>query len=265
MPIITVNLARMKNETHAQFHENVNSLVEATIATAIEEPTTESTAMLFGMKELYILYNAAFKNELESLSVIIKSELTQKISEQDQVRDEVFRGLSQTVKAYRNHFDPTLRVAANKLWEVFLHYGDIAKKTLDAQTAAVNDILREFDERPELHLALKELQLLEWKDKLEEENKIFHKLMLERYGETVGRTTLRMKNTRVETDKYYRALVAALENYILIGNNTPEFNKFVADLNNIIKRFKDLMAQEFGRKNAKAKKPDPVIDIPAKK
>jgi len=249
--IINIKLSRMKNEIHVQFHENINSLAE--IAAKLVDESGETKKIPFGIKSLYKLYNEAFKNELASLSVIVRSEITQKISEQDQIRDEVFRGFSQTVKAYRNHFDAKMRVAANLLWKVFLHYGDISRKSLDAQTAAVNDILREF-ERKDLSEAIKTLQLSEWKNKLKEENDIFHTLMIERYTETIGGTTLRMKNTRTETDKYYRALITEIENYALIGINTPEFNKFIVDINSVVKRFKDILAQEFGRKNAKAAK-----------
>jgi len=227
----------MKNETHVQFHESVITAIE----TVIPE--------LLGIASFFPLYRSAFDKELETLLVIRKSELTAQISEQDRVRDDIVKGFSAMTKGYRSHYAAEYRVAANRLWNVFLHYGDIAKRTLDNQTAAVNDILREF-ERPDLVEALETLSLTSWKDKLAEENNKFHQLMMARYNESVGKTTLRMKDTRVETDKYYRAIIADLENKLLLSNTTPEFDNFITELNAIIKRFKDILAQEFGRRNA---------------
>jgi len=234
--ITKISLVRLKNETHVQFHESVNTLIGKTTATELK------------IDALYALYRSAFENELEALDIIRKSELTEQISEQDRIRDSIFRGLSDAVKSYRNHFEASYRNAANKLWTVFLHYGNIAKKTLDDQTAAVNDILREF-ERPELKEAIDMLQLGEWRDKLAEENTKFHALMMERYNEPVGKTTFRMKDTRIITDKYYRTIVNVLESMLLTGGTNDKFNNFITELNAIIKRYKDILAQEFGRKN----------------
>ena len=78
--ITTINFSRLKNEQHAQFHESVLSLVE------------RATPQALGIEPLYALYRQAFDNESEALSIIVKSELTAQISEQDRVRDQIFRG-----------------------------------------------------------------------------------------------------------------------------------------------------------------------------
>lgn len=236
--IMTIKLSRLINEKHVQFHENVNSIIEQT------------TAQTLGIADLYTLYQTALTNERDSLAVIVRSELTPKIVEQDALRDDVFNVFKRTAKNYRDHYDADYRVAANLLWKIFLHYGDVCGKAMDAETAAINDMLREFDARQDLNEALLTLNLISWKEKLAEVNNNFHKLMLERYSETAGRTNLRMKETRGETDKIYHFIVNELEKQILLCNNNSAFNKFIEELNSIIKRFKDGLAQEFGRKNA---------------
>jgi len=234
MSIISITLTRLKNEQHAQFHESVHTLFQRV------------TPETLGIVAIYALYLQAFKNELESLSLIVKSELTVQISEQDRVRDGIFRGFSDTVKGFRNHFDPDMREPANRLWNVLLHYGNISKKSLDAQTAAINDMLREF-QRDELKTAIEILQLQQWCDKIDEENQKFHQLMMQRYSESVGKTTYRMKTARVETDKYYRAITNELDIQELTGRKTAEFNETLIELNAIVKRFKNILAQQFGK------------------
>jgi len=248
--IIPISLGNLKNETHAEFHENVKITIEKADSKMLFDPIDYYLP-------LYENYIKSYENEQEALNFIRKSELTAKISEQDSVRDAIFRGLSDAIKSYRNHFEAEKRVAANKLWSILLHYGNIAKKTLDDQTAAVSDILREF-KKPELANAIDFLKLNEWIVKLEEENNKFRDLMTERYNEPIGKTTYRMSTARVETDKYYRAMTMLFNSRIIAGEKKTDFKNFIKELNAVIKRFKDILAQDFGRKNAAATAASPV-------
>jgi len=231
-----ITLSRLKNQTHVQFNESISSLIE------------KISPKILDIEILYEFYCQVFNNELEALDIILKSELTPQIFEQDKTRDSVFRGFSDTVKGFRNHFNPEYRDAANKLWSVFLHYGNITIKPLDAETAAINDMLREF-KQTKFAEAIDKLQLNSWVEKLEEENKKFHQLMMNRYQETVGITAYRMKTARLETDKYYRAMLAQLENQVLMKKDNQQLKECISEWNAIVKRFKDILAQEFGRKN----------------
>jgi hypothetical protein len=224
----------MRHETHAQFNESVNSLIVKTGVDKLE------------LAELYPLYRQAFDSELLALDVIVKSEHTAVIAEKDRERSAIFRGFSDTVKGLRNHFDNAVRADANTVWNIFLHYGNVTKKTLDAETAAINDIIREF-RRTENAAAIKRLNLELWVNKLEEVNGGFHEEMMKRYSETVGKTTFRMRTARTETDRYYRAIKAHLENMVLTGKMNAG-DDFFMQLNNIITRFKNILAQELGRK-----------------
>jgi hypothetical protein len=235
MSIQSITLTRMTNEVHVQFHESVTALVEQITPEALE------------IVPLHGLYRKAFDDETEALLIITKSEKTAQIAEQDRVRDSIFRGFSDTVKGFRNHFDPEMREAANRLWNVFLHYGNIARKTLDAQTAATGDMLREF-EREDLKRAIEKLQVDGWRSQMDSENRKLHRLMMERYGESAAQSSVRMKTARVETDKFYRAIAAHIDNRALTGANDAAMDRFINELNAIVKRFKNILAQQLGRK-----------------
>ena len=234
--IKTIYLPRLKNPAHAEFHENIKITVEKTGAEAL------------GISESYDLYIQAFNNELECLNIITKSDITKQINEQDDVRDSIFRGLSDAIKSYRNHFMPEYRIAANKLWSVMLHFGNLAPLSLDQQTALVSDIMREF-KKTELAEAITFLNLDVWCNELEFENNKLRDLMTARYNEAVDKTPYRMKTARLVTDKYYRLIVSHLEYKIAINDKPAGFDEFIIELNAIIKRYKDILAQDFGRKN----------------
>ncbi|MDR1153963.1 MAG: DUF6261 family protein, partial [Bacteroidales bacterium] len=149
-------------------------------------------------------------------------------------RDDIYRGFVDTVKGAAKHFDPAHREAAHLLLGIFKHYGNIARKTLDDETAAINDFARELN-RAEPAQAVALLGANVWLDKLVEENHAFVELMKERYSETAEKTVFRMKVTRVETDRYYHAIISQIENQILAG--IPVNESFIREINAVIKRF----------------------------
>ena len=231
-----IRFSRLKNETHVEFHESVIYLILALGASNLP------------FEALFALYNTAFDHESEALLLITKSELTVTISEQDRQRDNTFRGFSDIVKGYRNHYETEMRVAANRLWNgVLTHYGNVTSKSYDAETAAIRDLIREL-KRPEMVTAITKLSVQGWVTRLEQENDRFHTLMMERYCEATDKTTFRMRTTRLETDRYYRAMLASVENELLLGNVTTTLTHFITELNAIVHRYKTILAHEQGSK-----------------
>jgi hypothetical protein len=239
--LIVITTSRMKNEIHAQFYESVNSLIVKISQEALEA---------YGLAVLYLLFKQAFDNETAALDVIVSSGMSPQIVEYDRSRDSIFRGFSDVVKGFRNHFDPEMREAANKLWKIFLHYGNVTRKQLDAETAAINDILREMN-RTENAAAMEKLQVNEWAVKLAEENDRFQSAMMERYSELKGNTVYRMRQARLETDRFYRAMAAQIENNVLTGIMNAD-DDFIMQWNSVVTRFKNILAQQFGQNQKKS-------------
>jgi hypothetical protein len=231
--ILRINLRGFRNETHVQFNEGIDSVFVKYNPNAL------------GIQPLYVPYRGALNNELEALDFITKSELTAKIVEQDNRRDSIYRGFVDSIKAATNHFEPSHREAANLVLSIFNHYGNIARKTLDDETAAINDLARELN-LPAPAQAVALLGANVWLSKLVEENNVLTELMKERYSETAGKTSFRMRAMRVETDKYYHAIVSQIENQILAGTVINE--SFIRELNAVIERFKRILAQEIGER-----------------
>ena len=234
--IPSITGSRMKNETHFQFHENTNALIE------------KYGAEELGILPFYVPYHSALGNEREALLIIMKSEFSGQIAEKDRERGAVYRSFSAIVKGMRGHFDLDTRQMANSVWQLFLHYGDVPKKPLHDETAAVDDMVREFD-RPQMAEKLVALQLKPWRDKLVAVNDEVKQLMRERISESADRTAYRMKTAREETDKFYRAIITHLNNRMLIKDEIDDtFAGFIAELNESVKKFKTILAQELGRK-----------------
>ena len=230
-----LGLTRLPGAAHVEFHENIYI-------------TVEKTQTILGLGPLFPIYTQARLDEKEALMVIRKSEFTVLIYDQSRVRFSIFRGLSDNVKSHRNHFEPSHREAANTLWPLFLHYGNLAGKKLDVQTAHVESMVADL-QRPPYREAVLELGLMDWVLKLEAVNIKFRELMTNRYNESVEKSVNTMHTVRTKTDKAYKAIVKHIENLIFVGFDDPGFKEFLIELNAIIKRYKNIMAQEFGRKN----------------
>jgi hypothetical protein len=230
-------LQHLKNETHVQFSESANALF------------VKYNPQALGIAPLYALFKTAFDREIEALDFMRKSEITARIFEQDRVRDRIFRGFSDMVKGAMNHFDPACSEAAARLYSLFRHYGNIAQKTFDDETAAINDLLRELREEG-FAAAVALLGLTRWQEKLREENDRFARLMMDRYRETAQKTPYRMTAARRDTDRYYHAIISQLENISLAA--TANISELVRELNAVTDRFKSILAQERGERKGKS-------------
>jgi hypothetical protein len=234
--ILSIYLHRLKNESHAQFNRIVN------------EVWTKYGIDQLGIAALHRLYVLALNNEMEALDFIRGSSITVKITDQDHKRDLAYRGFCDTLKGATHHFDLEHQEAANLILNHTKHYGNIARKSLDDETIALDKLLSELRE-PVYWAALSLLGLQSWIDKLQEENDLFSKLMTERYIETANKTSNRMREARIETDKYYHAIVNHVENQWLTGDRANE--ACIKEWNAVIERFKHILAQETAeRKNS---------------
>jgi hypothetical protein len=114
-----------KNEEWFQFHTEFKTLAE---------PYSPAT---LNIDALYATFLTLYANADAALEIIRKSATTEQLAEADHARDVVFRGFSDSVKAGLSHFNPAKREAARRLEIVINHYGNIARKSYDKETAAI--------------------------------------------------------------------------------------------------------------------------------
>jgi hypothetical protein len=231
--IIRFKYDHLRNETHVEYNETVNGLVIKC------NPQTLGIAVLYGA------YKSALEVEVSVLDVILKSEYTVEINAQDHVRDGIFRGFAEAVQSARHHFDPDKRKSAGKVNVVLEHYGNIAAKTFDQETAAIDDMLRELNGQYSDDVI--RIGLNEWTKQLDTENQTFKHLMSERYTEAARRPTVRMKTARAETDKTLRTMLDMVDALVKV-NGDEAYLPFVNELNAVSERYRNQLAQAAGRR-----------------
>jgi hypothetical protein len=239
--ITRFNFHALRNETHVEFNEDFSAAVNKHGAGSI------------GIKTLFDAYTPLLAGEVALLDMIRKSELTARIEEQDRVRDDIYRGIVAAVASSLHHFTPAKRDAAGRLQVVIDNYGDISRKTYDDESAAINDILREFstaDHAPLVTL----LALGEWTTQLAAANARFIELIRERYGELSQRPTARMKSARAAVDELLHAMIDRLEAVVLLNgiDFSDELSPFIHEYNTLATRYKNILASERGRRAAES-------------
>ena len=229
-------IERLRNEEWFQFHTGFKALVEQ------HNPQT------LNVETLFTAFVAFYADADEALEVIRKSATTEQLADADNARDVVFRGFSDAVKSALNHFDSAKKEAAKRLKIIFDQYGNIARKVYDEKTASIYNFLQDINAKA-ADVAL--LGLNDWATQLEADNQAFDALMQSRYSEAAAKTTLRMVNVRVETDRCYRDILDRVDALIMINGETT-YAPFVRDLAVRIERSESVLAQRQGR----AKKDD---------
>ena len=227
----------MTNEMHTQFYEDIGAAFHR---------RPDAVLRALGLDEIVPVFYQAFDAQKSVLDIITASKYSVLLHLKDIERDHAIRGFLGHVKNQRHHPDQKVREAAERVYKVFKHYGNILKRSYDEETAAINDILREF-ERADLVADLKTIQAEEWRNRAETANNEFFDLTQHRIVENAEMPTIRMKDARKVTDRVFRNIVSRLEFLVTLGKITPELTELVAEINSVVKHYKDLLAQKAGR------------------
>jgi hypothetical protein len=178
----------------------------------------------------------------------------------DEVRDRTFRGLHEAILSASHHFDESRRQLAETVLPLFGHYGDLAKRGFNEETASIYNFIQDL--RSEKYApALAALDLTEWGDELERNNIAFEDAILGRNQEAADKSDLKLVDIRRKTDRAYLDIVERIEAAINL-HGFGAFEPFVRRLNANIDRYQTLInrrsSSSSGGKDKPADNPTPA-------
>jgi hypothetical protein len=237
--LLSIVFQRLRNETHAAFHDDARTLIK------------KSGPGALGVTSQVPPYEAALDAELAQLDVIRESPLTAEVHEKDHLRDQAHNGLKTAAEALAAHPDATKRAAAKRILAIIKHYGAIARRTYNDESAAILDILRELA-TPENKALVAAAGLEAWVEQLEAANAAFLTVIRARDTEVSQRPTANMKDAREATDIALQAIIDRVEAMITLNGitYTAALAPFVAEWNTLVERYKHTLAQEQGHREA---------------
>jgi hypothetical protein len=235
MKILNLNLHKLRNEEWFQLFTEFRDLVLKYSPDALN------------IAELWATFLLLYADADTALEIIRKSADTALMIEADHVRDHTFRGFADAVKSARNHFDPAKRAAADKLTILFDHFGNLARKAPNEETAGIYNFLQELESgTPGTPLPVDILGLRDWAVRLSADNAAYEALVKDRNTEVAQRSKLRVKEVRRELQKVYHKMTARIEATMTLNGDVPPFTDFVNEWNAFLKRYANVLAQRTG-------------------
>lgn len=238
MEIAKISMKSLRNDEHQQLCSDVRVIA------------LEANPETLRFKSKFDVFDGCCALELEALKKVTRSVYTPQIQEEDNNRDEMFRGLTGANLAATRHYTPTIRDAAVRLQIVFDTYGNITKKPVAEQTSAVTSLVSELSGK---HAEdVETVGLKGWVDELSKRNEIVSGLMRDRYNETAGQTDLVMRYVRQETDNSFHKMMRRIDALAeVMEEDEPEtlekIENLIRRLNAAIGRANDILAARQGR------------------
>lgn len=183
-------------------------------------------------------------DELESLyKKAMASEKTQALLAIDERRDDAVNGIYYFLLGYSYHFDPMRKQNAQILLENMALYGSgIARLNYQAETATLNNLLRDWENKPELSDAITLFDLSSWINEMKAANEEFNTKYLSRtqeYGDA-SPETIKLKREEVNVAYYgLRNRIDAL--HLLIETPPSPYATVINQLNALTNQYNVLL------------------------
>jgi hypothetical protein len=255
MEILKLRTPALQNDEHFAFFTEFIGFVNEAGADALK------------IGKPFDAFKTLFADEDEALKKILKSNFTRLIHDADVERDTVFSGLAEANRTALKHFKPAIREAAIRLQIIFDTYGNVAQKSIDAETSAVQNLLGELTRN---HAAdMTTVGLNEWAEELRRLNEKVWELTVERDEETSAGTTVVLRRVRLEMDEIYRRMITRIEAFsdydeeehedddfsqippgelkLKAAKATSPYAPFIAKLNAAIERYNNRIAIRKGK------------------
>jgi hypothetical protein len=232
--LVRVPNQKFTNEQHFGFHSENRSIF------------TRFSYAALGIQPFEEAYGKAVDDEDAAMEQIRRSADTSRIAAADAEFDESYSGMHTYLQACLKHVDHNIRHAAQNLDVVFAQYGNIGRYPYRQELAMSMNLLQDLDARA---ADVNTVALTVWMDAHRQAAVRLRQLIDARSDETAAKTTLRVIETRRQTDNVYLRLIARLEAMINI-NGADYVPGFLAAYNTHATEYKNTLAQHLGRIHA---------------
>lgn len=200
----------------------------------------------------------AFNTKIEELEALYKkalaSEKTQELLLIDARRDAAINGIYYFLFSHTYHFETAKQQNAQVLLENMALYGSgIARLNYQAETATLNNLIRYWENKPELTNAIAEFGLTEWVTELKTVNEEFNTKYLSRTQEYGDASPETIKLKREEVNVAYYALRDRIDALHLLVETPPSpYVTIINQLNALTDQYNVLLV------NRKPDSPDAI-------
>lgn len=178
---------------------------------------------------------AALAEEDECLQLSRKNALSDRIAEQDALRDQYYSGYKSAVKAMRSMPEGDMLTAAETLWQHLKDYGIDTKAQLNDETGKMTNLCADLAGKLKAEVAT--LGLTTLAESMSAANTEVHDLMMERNAEESTKVAGALKSARKATDAAYKSLIKKVNALALIDTES-DYTAFIDTMNEQIEQYR---------------------------
>ena len=178
------------------------------------------------------------------------SDFTQKIADEDDRRDNLFRQLVNLLKMYRRFgYDTEKKAAADYLWNIVKKYNVDPVENYSEESSKLQQMLQELhaDTQAGQHLTLLGLESLI--TQLNTANEAVRTLMGQRNDERMQIGKAALVTAREEADQAYRDLILSLNASAVMDDDAHRFDALISQVNELIKYYRLYVVPKGGKKD----------------
>ena len=178
------------------------------------------------------------------------SDYTQKIADEDDRRDNLFRQLVNLLKMYRRFgYDTEKKEAADYLWNIVKKYNVDPVENYSEESSKLQQMLQELhaDTQAGQHLTLLGMESLI--TQLNTANEAVRTLMGQRNDERMQIGKAALATAREEADQAYRALILSLNASAVMDDDAHRFDELISQVNELIKYYRLYVVPKGGKKD----------------
>jgi len=238
-----IDLPKLRNAEYLQYVKDFSGII------ALNNPATlqiDAKLSTFNAKisELENLYKKALANEK-----------TRELLQLDERRDNAVIGINYYLLSQSYHFENARKENAQLLLDSISLYGSsIARLNYQAETATINNLIRDWENKPELIDAVASFNLSEWVNEMKTANDLFNTKYLSRTQEYGDANPETIKSKREEVNAAYYALRDRIDALHLLVETPPspyatvinQLNALTDQYNVLLVNRKDTAASENG-------------------
>ena len=178
------------------------------------------------------------------------SDYTQKIADEDDRRDNLYRQLVNLLKMYRRFgYDTEKKEAAEHLWNIVKKYDVDVNENYSEESGKLQQMLQELstDAQAGQHLTLLGLESLV--TQLNTANEAVRTLMGQRNDERMQIGKAALATAREEADQAYYDLILSLNASAVMDENPTRFDELISQVNELIKYYRLYVVPKGGKKD----------------
>ena len=178
------------------------------------------------------------------------SDYTQKIADEDDRRDNLYKQLVSMLKMFKRfNYDTEKKEAATYLWNIVKKYNVDVNENYSEESGKLQQMLQELTSDAQAELRTAKLGIENLITQLNTANEQVRTLMSYRNDERMQIEKAALANARNEADQAYCTLVLSLNAAAVMDDDAHRFDELISQVNELIKYFRQYVLPKPGKKD----------------